>query len=601
MTKKLTIICFLIVYSAIGQEELDKKKDSVFAYNKHTNSNLKKESIAKENDSVNKKTFLGFNGSIGVHYDIYGYNSKNYSNFRPRYPDNLFRFTANANLRISEYFNIPMSISVTSQETTYNIPQIPEEGIVDYIRNPKNNISITPTWKFIKFKLGTHTPNYSKLTTGNIPVFGVGLELTPETWITEVNYGTSQLAVEPNKKNYIIGAYSQKMFGVRIGKGTPKKFQIILNAVKIKDDINSVTNKTDIYAKPIEGVSFSPLIKTTLFKKVYFETETAVSAVTNNLLSEPLQINNKWASTAQKIITVNTSSNADWAHNSRLEWQGKDLKIGGEINYIGAGYVPAGYRNFEKDILDYKINTSANIIKGKINLSGAIGIRTNNLQKNKAQQTKRFIANLNSYIIFSKSIMLNLAYSNFGFNNTEASIFPQNTKIEMNNNSLTISPIFIVTRKTMQHQFNFSSSFNNFNRFDILKKDFIKTKSTSYLLNYTNSLLKLPLGFNLMTMYYTDNMAEAGTLKTTTFGGGINYSLLKRKLNLGMQGTYVIVKKDNFLPDNRANINIRASYKIFKKTNCTMQYNFNNYAYGTSKPKASFNESRVQLSITQTF
>lgn len=552
-------------------------------------------------NSQNKKSFFGLSGNLGVHYDYYNYSTVNLNKFRPRYPESLFRFTANANLRISEYFNIPISISVTNQKTTYNLPQIPEEGVVDYIKNPKNNISIMPTWRFIKAKLGTHTPNYSKLTTGNIPVFGVGLELTPGTWITEANYGTSQLAVEPDKKNYIPGAYSQKMFSARIGKGSPDKFQFVLNAVKVKDDINSITNRKEVFRKPLEGISFSPLIRATIFKKIYFETETAVSATTNNLLSDSLDIKNEYVDGVKNLITVNGSTHADLAHNTLLEWRGRAFKIGGEVQYIGAGYIPAGYRNFEKDILDYKVNTGFSVFKGKFNFNGSFGIRTNNLQKTKALQTRRFIGNLNANIRFTNSIMLNLTYSNFGFNNTSSIDFPQITRIEMNNSSIVVSPVFTLIAKNMQHQFNLMGSLNSFNRFDVNKNDFIKTKSKNIALNYTNSLLKIPFSFNLSGVYYSDDMAESGSLETTTLGGGVNYYMFMKKLNLGLRGTYMMITRNKSSSDNRVNLNIRATYKIFKKTSCTMQYNLNNYAYGESNPGASFIENKIQLSIIQNF
>ena len=118
-----------------------------------------------------------------------------------------------------KYFSIPFGVNITNQKTSYNLPNVPTENLYDYIQNPRNNIHIDPKYKWFQSHLGSHTPNYSNLTTGDIQIFGVGFEMNPGKFILSANYGKSQIAIEPDALLNIPGAYAQKIYGMRIGYG----------------------------------------------------------------------------------------------------------------------------------------------------------------------------------------------------------------------------------------------------------------------------------------------------------------------------------------------------------------------------------------------
>ena len=129
--------------------------------------------------SAEKPGSFKINGNMGFFYDWYGYSQQDYETFRPKYPEHLIRFSFHSTISAGKYFSMPLGVDITNQQTSYLLPALPEERFIDYVQNPRNNISINPTYKWAKVFLGTQIPAYSPLTTGDIPVFGAGVQLNP--------------------------------------------------------------------------------------------------------------------------------------------------------------------------------------------------------------------------------------------------------------------------------------------------------------------------------------------------------------------------------------------------------------------------------------
>lgn len=542
-----------------------------------------------------KKSKVSFSGSVGINYEMYNFSQENYPTFRPRYPDNLFRLNAQATLSIGKHFSIPMSVTFSNQKVVYSLPSLPEESMLDYIQNPANNISISPKYKWFQAHLGTHTALYSPLSTGDIPMFGAGIDINPGKFIFSANYGISQRAVEPDASLNIPGAYRQDIIATRIGFGKIEGSRFTINVVKIKDDINSV-NSIPLNTKPIEGILVSPFIKFKISEQIELSTETAGSVYTSDLLNKGI-IDEKIIQDVANIITINASSKADIAHNSRIDWKGKKMSLGGEINYIGARFLPVGYRFAEKDILDYKINTGLKLFKEKINLSGSFGIRTNNLTNNKLSQSKRVIANATIFAQMSEALSINASYSNFGFSN-DASLL--NQRVELVNNSITLSPSYSFKTTKINHLIGANLGLNNFEQFNVSTNAFETTKNNTYGLNYNLFFLKIPLNLNFRGLYLNNQMV-AGSFSMLNYGLTVSYKLFNKKITPSLALNFANINKEGYTTDNRANIRFKIRYKITKKLNFKAEYRFTNYTYGSSKPNALVDQNRIQFALQQKF
>ena len=533
--------------------------------------------------------WVKLNGLITISNENYSYNNANYDNFRPRYPDNILRLTANATLHISKYFNIPFGLNISNQKTTYNIPTLPEEGLYNYVRSPRNNFHINPNYKWMHFKLGSNTPKFSELTTGNIQIFGVGFDINPKKIIFSGSYGNSQIAVEPDALLNIQGAYKQTMMAARLGWGKLSGSKVTLNVVKVKDDVNSVID-APIGVKPVEGINVSPYIELKLSKNIDFKTETAASVKTTDLLAANDMINYD-----NQMITINNSSTVDYSHITSLTYHNKSFSIGGEYRYIGPGYLFVGYRNQETDLKDYRINTSARLAKNKVNVKATFGIRQNNIKNTKLSTNKRFIANINVFSQINEQFSLSATYNNFGFRNN---VTDNSLKVEMVNNSFSITPTYQIKSKTNFQQISVSANIDRFNQYDFFTDAYINTAANSYNANYVLTFKNNPLMLGVNALYL-ENKSDLLNLNLLNYGANVGYKFFDKKLYTMLMATMTSLTRDEFTADNRLNLRLKLKYKISKTMTANLLYSLNNNRYGSYRPDAISNENRIQVSLTK--
>ncbi|MFT6128073.1 MAG: hypothetical protein ACJAXY_000995 [Nonlabens sp.] len=542
-----------------------------------------------------EKSLVQINGSIGFFYDYYHFYEENYAAFRPRYPENLLRLNAQLNLKLGKHFSIPFSVNVTNQEVLYNLPSVPDQSALEYLQNPANNISINPKYKWAQAFIGTQTPQYSVLTTGDIPVFGAGLEINPGKFILSATYGKSQRAIEPNIGLNIPGAYEQNIVAARIGVGKIEGSRFTINVVKIEDDITSV-DTAPIGIDPIEGFTLSPYAEFKIFKKLKISTETAGSIYTSDLLNAGV-LDAEFINDLGDYITINASSTADFAHHSRIDWQGEKFQIGSEIKYVGPGFLPVGYRFIERDILDYKINTGLNLFDKKVNFTGSFGVRTNNLSNTKLSSSKRVISNANLFAQVTGGFSINLNYSNFGFNN-DASIL--NQRIELVNNSIAISPVYTWKSEKYNHLIATNITSSSFEQFDVVSNAFAKAENSTYSFNYNLAFLKTPLQLSAQVIYL-ENQIPTGDFNMLNYAITSSYKLLDKRLSPSLGVHMAQIDMPGFTTDYRTSLHAKIGYKWTKKLTLKLQCRYSNFQYGSSRPNASLDQNRVQFSVQQRF
>jgi hypothetical protein len=541
-------------------------------------------------------SLFNFSGRVGLFYDAYNYSERNYELFRPRYPDHLARFSAHATLSAGRYFSMPFGIDITNQKSAYHLPNLPEERFIDYIQNPRNNISVNPTYKWAKAFLGTQTPAYSPLSTGDIPIFGVGLELTPGAFLFSLNYGKSQIGINSSPFDNIAGAYEQWLLASRIGVGKEDGTKFVLQFVKLSDEIESVQSYPE-HIQPMEGVTFSPLLQIRLSKSLLFSTETAASIFTSDLLGPEIPQDNQLISIAENFITINGSTNADISNITGLEWKTDAALIGAEVRYIGPGFQSVGYRTMERDLIDYNLKTSFRMLDSKVIFTGSTGIRTNNLQNTTMQSTNRFIANLNLYTKLSEVLSVSTSYSNFGFRNN---VVFDTLKVEMIQNMFSIAPTLQFDRENVNHIINTGASYQFFDEYNMFDGRTISTQSNTYNLSYNLAFKQFPLMMGVMGLLL-DNETPENQINLYNVGVNARYRFFDKKLTPSVLFSYSGIKRNEHTPDNRSRLNIKTEYKLRPKLDLRLAYTWSNYVYGSSRPDAVTNEHRMQFSIGQRF
>lgn len=546
-----------------------------------------------------KPKFFSASGSVSLSYGFYDFDAENYSSFRPRYLQNIVRFNANMNIKLGKYFSLPFGISVSNQNTSYNLPSVPNEKFFSwsYITNPRNNLHIDPTYKWITVHLGSHTPSYSPLTSGDIQIFGAGVELNPGKFIFSANYGVSQVAIEADSARNIRGSYKQIIYGGQIGYGKKQgPTKVVLNYLMLRDDANSVVNKP-VGVNPREGATFSPLIEIQLFKTITLKTETAGSVYTKNSEARAIPTDNEFVTAISKYLALNTSSAIDFGHTTSLEWKAKKVTLGGEVNYIGPGFMPVGYYGAETDIFDYKVNAGFRLFKNKLNASGTFGIRTNNLSNTVIQSTRRIIGNGNIFYQITKAFSISTNYNNFNFTNNQ----DLNTqRVELYNHTFSFTPSLTLKAKASQHVIISTYALNNFDQYDATANDFLNTVSHTGNLNYMLIFQNMPLTLGASGLYL-NNASVSSTLEVYNVGINAGYKFLDKKIKTSIRLAYSNIKSGAFTAHNKFNTVLGVDYKIIKKLTLKLSYLLNYNHYGSIRPGASLIENRFNVAINYSF
>jgi len=539
---------------------------------------------------------FGIQGNLGLFYDNYNYSATAYDDFRPRFPSDLVRFSAHATLSAGDHFTMPFSVDITNQSTAYHLPNLPEERFLDYVQSPRNNISFNPSYKWVQGYFGTQTPNFSTLTTGDIPIFGAGMEMTPGKYVISAHYGKSQLAVSPSPASDIAGAFEQRILASRLGYGNPSGTMFSLNVVHRKDDISSL-EENPAGIQPQEGLTVSPLIQIQLSPSVRFSSETAGSVFTHNLDGPPMPIEHDVISIAESVLPINGSSNADFSNISSLNWQSDKAGLGAEVRYIGPGFEPVGFRAVERDLIDYNLTGNLNLGNNTLLLNGSAGIRENNLQSTTAESTRRFIANINLYTQITESFNLASNYSNFGFNNN---VVFDTLRVEMIQNMFSVTPGYQVNGENISHVISTTASVQLFDEFNLATGDFINTQSTSFNASYNLVFINLPLNLGVMGMYL-QNETPVIDLDMYHVGLTARYRFLENRLTPSLMISHSGINREGFTTDYRWRANLRTSYEVRPSMELRLGYTYSNYQYGSVRQDAITHEHRMQLSLNQRF
>jgi len=543
-----------------------------------------------------KKKFISQSGYVSVSYNGYEAQTINYPNFRPRYESNILALNAGFNINLGKYFSLGFGAHISNRKKSYSLPEIPNENLVSYIQNPRNNIHIDPKYKWVQMHLGAHTPQYSNLTSGDIQIFGAGIELTPGKFILSANYGKTQTAIEPDSVFNIQGAYQRKLLAGRIGFGHVEGSKFTINVVKIKDDPFSVINQP-IGLKPVDALTVSPLIQFKLGKRITIKTETAGSVYTQNTMADTITFSIPEVETLAQLVSLNATSRMDYAHQSTIDYKAKNFKIGGEVKLIGPGFSPAGYFIMERDLLDYKINTAFNLLKNKIQLNGSFGIRTNNISQTTILPTQKLIGAGAINLKFSKKFSIKANYSNFGMTNNDNNIYQ---RVEFVQNTISIAPSFRFKSDAIKHQINFSWRTGRYKQYDINILDYADRSSTSYSANYRMKFNNNPLTLGYSGLYLK-NKSPTLNFSILSIGMNMGYKLLDKKLKPKLSISYNKVDRGIYSPDNRIKTKLSLRYKMSKKRNLRFSYALSTNKYGSYRPDAKLTEHRFQTTISQKF
>ncbi|MCX6315906.1 MAG: hypothetical protein NTW29_01340 [Bacteroidetes bacterium] len=552
---------------------------------------------ASAQDSTKKQPPFKISGTIGVSYEHYGLSRKptGWTGFTPRKPWNQLRFNFTPTMQFGKNFSLPVNFNFATTPTNFAGPYtgIGKQNLGQFITNPMNSFGLNPKYKWAELLLGTQYLNYSELSTGDIGVFGAGVDLRPKGYFIKFFTGLSQQGI-----NFFTGppattgAYKRTNWMFSLGKMKEDKYEFAVNFVKAKDDSASASPPPPS-VKPQEGFTMSLVAKTFFQKGWYVKVEGAQSLYTKDM-TLPLDSSK---SSFKPFIKGNTSTIKDYAGDAGIGKKGKNFDIGLKLKYIGAGFQTPGYPFMLPDRFDYTLNTRFNAWKSKsgthkMNVVASLGKRVNNVTSN-TLKAEQFIANLNWFTQFDDHFSLNVSFNNFGFQ-TPGGINPYGIKNVSNDFGL--NPSYTWGNDKVIHLMSLNYNYSKYDERDVLTGNITSNNTHTGLLTYVPTFLTKDLSPDFTVMYFR-NTLPLFKLTLITVSSGLSMPALKKKLNLRGQLQYNYSKTNSYKNNNNLIASFNSDWKVTKKLTWSTFISSNQFKYGD---EITPNNARYLESIIRT-
>lgn len=544
-----------------------------------------------------KKPKIQVSGIMGVSYEGYGLSRSpsGWTGYTARKPWNQVRFNFTPVITFSKNFSLPFNFNFDAMPNAYVSPYMSRnQSFGQYITNPMNNFGLNPKYKWAELQLGTQYLKYSDLSTGDIGVFGAGVDLRPKSWLIKFFTGVSQQGISYfSGPPYQNGAFKRNNWMFQFGKEKEGKYLMAINFAKGKDVVSSSV-PPPVTLKPQEGFVMS-LVSNAYFKKGwYIKMEGARSTFTKDLTTPKSNI----AEDFKPFIEGRTSTVSDYAAQFAVGVKKNNFDIGVMTKYLGAGFQTTGYPFQQPDRWDYTINTRFNAWKNKMNVVASLGQRVNNVS-NTALKARQFIGNINWFTQFNEHWSLNLSYNNFGFQSA-GGINPYGVKNV--SNDMGINPTYSWMNSRMNHLISFSYNYSKYDERDVITGQTTSNNTQMVLLTYVPTYLTKDLSPDFSVMYFYNDVPNA-KISLLTISTGLGFPAAKNKLRLRGQMQYTLGKLNAFTHNNNFIASCNIDYKLTPKLTWTTFLSTNRFKYGNeiTPVGASYLESNIRTGFQYRF
>lgn len=538
-------------------------------------------------------------GSFSITQENFNYNS-NDSMYRPYRPSSVTRFAGSTNLSYGK-FSLPFSLSYTLQQGTaeYNSP-IPTTFKLSDLFNFYNQLSFAPTYKSFQGFIGTQVPKFSELTSGSLPVFGVGFNWKPRKFRAAAFYGNAKRGVSSDTLNKIIGSYQRTSYGAKLGIGLEDSTHIYFIALRHTDDVNSASvNTKGVFAQ--ENIVLSIDQMYWIAKRFFIKAETALSAFSPDLKDESLESDSFKLNVSPiltQIFTPRISSNYGVAGSGGIGYVAKKWSIRGKVKLFSPEYKTLSIPFLQSDRLEWTVEPKLKLFKDKVNINLSIGKRRDNILKNKLATAYQDLISGNINLQLTKNWNFNATYSNFGMRNTLAN---DTFRIQNINQNLALSSSYNIIGKKVTHTIMGAWMNDQFEDYNIVSGGLMNNQTRSYILNYTFGLIEKPLTLGLTGTYLQNNLAIGSLdLKMFSFTQGYLFGK-KKKLSVNLTQNYQITSLKPYTPDENINITASVSYAVLKGLNLGTTSSIVIFKYGNTKPGILNQENSLRIVASYSF
>lgn len=538
------------------------------------------------------KKNISLSGQASVYGEMYGIKGAD-----RRRPSSTQRLSITPLLTFSEYFSLSVNVMLSTEES--------------YARQNMNIMGLHPVWQWGRAHLGDYSERFSQYTFNGVNVTGAEVDLYPGLWRFTVGGGRTRRAVQGNITNE---SYDQYLFASRIGYGDNRKSFFHLLFMKAKDDPGSLKKPDDweydqvipdtmgteldtIWVEP----PYNPYSVTpeenfvagfisqlnVIDNRIVLKVEGSGSAYTKDLNAEKVQMDSlsipEWLKEPLgTLFTPRTSSNVDYAFQTNVELNLKNVKTDIGYEFIGPGYISLGTPSTVNDRQKLVINSSLrfknhririgwqrmsnNLLKQKdeTNIRNQVqALLHSNTKKWRSQFSIRYLDMLGDAAVDS----LGWDYENIIFSTHQAYIFGRESIVRQ----LGLQYTFQKSNKNMPSQI---------------------TKSTYHTLNLTGSIkFAQKLNMNMSSGLSFRNTESQDSYTTQVYSIRLSHTALQNKLSNSLFSSSSLVRDTRMF-----RVGINSSYRLSRQNQIIFNLSYNSFQ-GTR----DFQELRTSLRLSHVF
>lgn len=499
-----------------------------------------------------------------------------------------YNYFVSGSLNLNMYgLSLPFGFTYSNQESSF--------------RQPFNQFSIHPTYKWITGHFGFTSMSFSPYTLNGHIFEGGGLDVRPGAkWQIGAMYGRLQRAVQPDStaSEQIIPAFERIGYGVNIKYGDQQNF-IMVNLFKSIDDPNSLNYvPQDEGVLPEENLVGSIGFSKQLPGNFVVKGEYASSAISRDIRAEEYADSREGVGYLAGFFTPRTSSAFYTAFNGQFEYVSKIYTLGLRYERVGAGYETHGAYYFNNDFDNLTLRSAFPFLRGKANAQLNMGVQSNDLENTKISGTKRWVGSLNVSYQPRQQFNLSLGYSNFTtFTNINRDYLDLSYLTPYDRLD-TLNYVQVSQNANLQMNYNFTPT-GDVNRSLIATITYLEShdvqsgisqpsSSDFYTFNggYRHALNSLGLSLSLMmNLQYN----TTSTYNTSLIGPSFMISklLLERKLRSSVSLAYNTVRTRETLAGQTLNVRFLGNYRFLDKHNVNLSLIAVNRSGGQSEVLSS--------------
>lgn len=471
-----------------------------------------------------------------------------------------YAFYLNGNLNMNLWgISLPFSFSLSNTQRSYT--------------QPFNRFKLDPRYKWVHLLVGTNVMSLGKYTLSDHDFNGVGVELTPGKWQISGMWGRLNKAIEfnPLENNYNTVCYKRIGYAAKVGyRSNSGTYELTFFHGEDKEESLKEFIPDECLLTPRRNTAVSAAVTQKFLKYFNVHAEYALSVYNSNLLNDNYE---EVVTTTfiDKIFKRKQSDKMTDAFNASIGYQGPIVGVSLQYERISPYYSSLGGYYFNEDEQNITINPNVKLLKGKLTFSGQFGLQYNNLNKDRATDTRHIIYSANASYNSGKVWMITASMSNYKtYTKVKPTSYPYYTNDLDSLNFYQVSRSFMLMNafsfgdEKKKEQLSISTAYQNARS---MEEDVRNSFSDFVNGNVSFSQQNVPQAWGWST-YFTANYGNANDLSTLYFGPGAsaNKSFFKNALALSLSLAYNVNRVENRDPGSLLTASLGANYKLKTKS-----------------------------------